>query len=382
MATPILFEVTDGTSRSVSRIGECRDIPICGRILMALTALCDPLRAVVAGVTNAGMVIGDRRPGRGARMTRGARAYGRDKVSRRLRRNDVSSVATIVVPIVTAVTRFERDYRMVHRRIREGSARVLVAGITIDFDACFDNRNVGFRIRVVRYIDHARSAGCMTAGSLATARHSGVIEGRGRGESGRRMACTAILIRRYVRERAIGCFANGDAVVVAVHAQLPDHFGTTVIEGSAGKRRRRRRIAGMAAQAITRRRHVVLNLPGRGQPIMTSRTSQAVVHASGIQCRVVESADEAAACLMALLTLIRRHRVDRAFADRRGGIARGVAVHARLAFYCSVLMVDRVGFQEVARGRVTSIALPAILIHGRMHRVARMALGEIGRVVV
>jgi len=67
-------------------------------------------------------------------------------------------IAAVVVAIVTALARLERDHRMIHGRICEGSTRVLVAGVTIDFSCGVDDRNVGERIRVVGYIDHAWSA--------------------------------------------------------------------------------------------------------------------------------------------------------------------------------------------------------------------------------
>ena len=49
---------------------------------MALSAFRDAPGAVVAGVRIRGVVISDRGPRRSARMTRSARGYRRDEVSR------------------------------------------------------------------------------------------------------------------------------------------------------------------------------------------------------------------------------------------------------------------------------------------------------------
>lgn len=45
-------------------------------------------------------------------------------------------------------------------------------------------------------------------------------------------------------------------------------------------------------------------------------------------------------------------------------------------------MVDRIGFLEIPRRRVTGIAIPAIRIHCGMHRINWMALGKEDRIVV
>ena len=45
-------------------------------------------------------------------------------------------------------------------------------------------------------------------------------------------------------------------------------------------------------------------------------------------------------------------------------------------------MIDRGGFQEITRGRVTGTAIPTIGIHRVVHGIRRMALGKIDRIVV
>src|SRR5512143_3019897 len=220
----------------------------------------------------------------------------------------------------------------------------------------------------------------MATGSLATACHSRVIEGRGIGKRGRRMARAAILIRRYMR----GCFAKraGDAAVMAGRTQLPSHFRTSVIEGAPGKRRRCRGITRVTARAITRCRHVVLYFPGCSHPIMACRTGQSLVYAAHFQCRVVEARRKAAAGLVALLAHIRRRRVCRAFADGLDDIACDMTTHALLSLDGRILMVDRIGFLEITCRRVTRVAFPAVGIHGGMHGVTWMAPGKIDRIVV
>lgn len=75
----------------------------------------------------------------------------------------------------------------------------------------------------------------MATRSRTAGRHSGVIERRGVGERRSAMARTAIRVRRDVREGAEIRFADGDAVVVALHTLMSGHFGTRVIEGASGK---------------------------------------------------------------------------------------------------------------------------------------------------
>ena len=76
----------------------------------------------------------------------------------------------------------------------------------------------------------------MATGTLAAARHSRVVEGRSIGKRSRRMARTAILVGRQMRKCAELCLADGNAVIVALHAQLAGHFRTRVIERAPGKR--------------------------------------------------------------------------------------------------------------------------------------------------
>ena len=104
----------------------------------------------------------------------------------------------------------------------------------------------------------------------------------------------------------------------------------------------------MTVDAIARCRYVVYRLPGCGQSVMTRRTREPVVYAAGIQCRVVEARNKSAARLVALLTQIRRCRMRWALADRSSGIACDMAADARLGFDRGVLVVDRIGFQEIA----------------------------------
>ena len=76
----------------------------------------------------------------------------------------------------------------------------------------------------------------MATGRRTTGCHAGVIEGRGVGERLRAVARAAVRIRRYVRERAEFGFADGDAVIVALHTLTPGHFRTRVIKRASGKR--------------------------------------------------------------------------------------------------------------------------------------------------
>lgn len=138
----------------------------------------------------------------------------------------------------------------------------------------------------------------------------------------------------------------------------------------------------MTVDAITRRRHVVYGFAGCSHPVVTCRTRQPVVYAAGIQRRVVEARNKSAACLMALLTQVRRRRVRRAFADRSSRVARDVAADARLGFDGRILVVDRIGFQEIAGRRVARIAFPAVGVDGGMHGITWMGPRAIGRIVV
>ena len=108
---------------------------------------------------------------------------------------------------------------------------------------------------------------------------------------------------------------------------------------------------------------------------MTCRTCQSVVYAPGIQCGVVETRYKSAASLMALLTQIRRRRVRWTLTDGSSGIACDMATYARLGLDGWILVVDRIGFQEIACRRVTRIAFPAIGIDCGMHRIAWMTPG-------
>jgi len=215
----------------------------------------------------------------------------------------------------------------------------------------------------------------MATGSRTAGCHSGVIEGCGVGERRGAMARAAIRIRRYVLKRAEIRFADGDGVVVALHTLMPGHFGTRVIEGAPGKRRCRGWIPCVTGDAITRCRHVVYCFPGCSQPVMTGRTWQSVVYAPGIQCRVVEARYKSAAGLMALLTQIRRRRVRWTLTDGSSGIACDMATYTRLGLDGRILVVDRIGFQEIACRGVTRIAFPAIGIDCGMHRIAWMTPG-------
>jgi len=56
----------------------------------------------------------DRCPSSGTGMTRRARRHRCDEVSRRFWRNDTSGIAAMMIAVVTALARFERDHRMIH----------------------------------------------------------------------------------------------------------------------------------------------------------------------------------------------------------------------------------------------------------------------------
>jgi len=58
-----------------------------------------------------------------------------------------------------------------------------------------------------------------------------------------------------------------------------------------------------------------------------------------------------------------------------------MTTHALLSLDGRILVVDRIGFQEVARRRVTSIALPTVGNHRGVHRIAGMTPGAKDRVV-
>ena len=112
---------------------------------------------VVAGVScAAGMriVSHPHRPGTGTLMTRRTRSDGCDKVSRRFCRGNVRRIRPIMIAVVTGLTRFEGDHRMIHGGIGEGAARILVAIVTIDFRTAVQDRNVRFRIRIIGDVGH------------------------------------------------------------------------------------------------------------------------------------------------------------------------------------------------------------------------------------
>ena len=216
----------------------------------------------------------------------------------------------------------------------------------------------------------------------AAGRHARVIESRRIGERVSRMAGAAIRTRRNVRERAVFRFADCDDVVVALHTLLADHLGARVIERAAGKRRDRRWIADVTGDAITRGRHVIRRFSGRGHPVVTCGAGQSVVCAPRIQGGVVEGRYETAAGFMALLTLIRRCRMHWAFADGTSGIACDMTAYALLGLDGRILVVDRIGLQEIASRRMTCIALPAVGVGSGVHRITRVRPRLIDRVVV
>ncbi len=172
-----LASMTSGTRRSIGGRRECGDIPVALdrgrpqlRVCMTLDTGFDFRRAVIARRRRHGrdvtrgirevFVCGhrDRRPSSDTGMTRSARRYGCDEVGRRFWRGDMSGIAAVVLAIVTRLTALKRDHRMIHRRIREGSTRALVATVAIPFSCRVDDRNVRQRIRVIGYIDDARIA--------------------------------------------------------------------------------------------------------------------------------------------------------------------------------------------------------------------------------
>ena len=142
-------------------IRECRDIRIRRRIVMTFRTSCYFLAAVSARETvTAGMriVAHAHRPGTGALMTRGTRGDGGDKVSRRLCRGNMSRIRTIMCTIVTILTRFKGDHRMVHGRSSEVTTRILMATVTIDFHATVLDRDMWERIGVIGDIHHTSRA--------------------------------------------------------------------------------------------------------------------------------------------------------------------------------------------------------------------------------
>ena len=169
---------------------------------------------------------------------------------------------------------------------------------------------------------------------------------------------------------------------MAGHTLLVTHFRPGVIEGAVGKVGYRGRVPRVATDAIARGRHVVLRLPGGIHPVMTGGTGQPLVDASAIQGGVVEAGGKTAAGLMTILAGIRRRRVRRAFADGFHRIAGRMTTDAGLGLDGRILVVDRIGFLEIARGGVTGIALPTIGVHGGVHRIHGMALGQVDRIVV
>ena len=223
----------------------------------------------------------------------------------------------------------------------------------------------------------------MTTRGRAAARLAGMIDSDGRFKRGGVMAIEAIrrchLVIRLVR------LAHGteDTAVVTGHALLARHLRASMVEGAAGKRREGGRVALMATDAITRGRYVVTRMSGCIRPIVTVCAGVfPVVYSTRIQGRVVEARGKAAAGLMAVQAGIRRCRVRPALADGFHRIASGMTGHARLGFYGRILMVDRIGLQEITRRGVTGIAIPPIRIHRGMRRVRGMAPGTIDRIIV
>ena len=134
--------------------------------------------------------------------------------------------------IVTGLTPFKGYHRVIHRRVGEGAAWILMAVVTIDFRARIHNRNVG-TVWIIGYIRHARSACCMAAASLTAARYAGVIEGCGICKRCRRMARTAVRTRHNMVCR----FASGaeNSAAMTVRTRLTGHFRAIMIEGTPSK---------------------------------------------------------------------------------------------------------------------------------------------------
>ena len=134
-----LAGMTSGTSRGIRGVRECRDVRIAVdqdrsrlRVCMTRHTLWDFRCAVVASRRRAHgdvtrgvrqvLVDGDRdrRPRSRTGMTGRARHNGGDEVTlycrrtNRLPRNSVSGITTVMLGIVTSLTRFERDHRVIH----------------------------------------------------------------------------------------------------------------------------------------------------------------------------------------------------------------------------------------------------------------------------
>ena len=59
-----------------------------------------------------------------------------------------------MIAIVTALACRKGNHRMIHCRIGEGPARILMAIVTIDLRTSIHDWNMGFRIRIICYIHH------------------------------------------------------------------------------------------------------------------------------------------------------------------------------------------------------------------------------------
>ena len=138
-----------------------------------------------------------------------------------------------MIAIMTGLTSFKGNHRMIHSRIGKGAAWILMTVIAIDFRAIINNRDVG-AIRIVGYIRHTGSARRMAAGRLAAAGHAGVVEGRGIGERCRSMTGAAVCARHNMICRLAGGAEDGAAMTVG--ARLAGRFRAAVVEGAPGKR--------------------------------------------------------------------------------------------------------------------------------------------------
>jgi len=114
--------------------------------------------------------------------------------------------------IMARLTCLKGYHRMIHCRIGEGTARALMAIVTIDFRAIVITRNMGKRIWIIRYIRHTRIACSMAPGILAAAHNSSMV-GRCSSKRVSSMAHTTVLVRHSMRWR----FAEGNVAVVTVH---------------------------------------------------------------------------------------------------------------------------------------------------------------------
>ena len=166
---------------------------------MTLTALCHFAGAVITRVAAAGMrIISYRhRPGTGALMTRSARGDGRHEVIRRFRRHKMRRIGAIIIFAMTGFARFKGHDRMIHCRIGEGTARTLMAIVTIYFRATVHNRNVS-TIRVIRHIHYIGIAIRVATRALATAGHSRMIEAGGRFKGGGAVARATVSNKVYI----------------------------------------------------------------------------------------------------------------------------------------------------------------------------------------